>query len=70
VRRLKSELRDELGANPDGTQRFARRVIVSIEVSTHDEREAHAKLARYAKLRRQTRDVETARTSADFVTLL
>lgn len=71
VRRLKSELREQLGPNADGTPRFAKRVIVPIEVSyPDDEREAHAKLARYAELRSKHATSKTARTSADFVTLL
>jgi superfamily II DNA/RNA helicase len=71
VRRLKSELRAELGPNPDGTPRFARREIVSIEVPyPDDEREAHAKLARYAELRTKHAGSGTARTAAAFVTLL
>ena len=71
VRRLKSELRDELGPNADGTPRFARREVVPIEVRyPDDERQAHAKLARYAELRRKHAGSGTARTAADFVTLL
>jgi superfamily II DNA or RNA helicase len=71
VRRLKSELREELGTNPDGSQRFAERKIVPLEVRyPEDEREAHAKLARYAELRSKHAGSKTARTAADFVTLL
>ncbi|MHB8663778.1 MAG: DISARM system SNF2-like helicase DrmD [Acidimicrobiales bacterium] len=71
VRRLKSELRDELGPNPDGTPRFAKRVIVPIEVRYPEaEHDAHAKLARYAQLRGKHATSRTARTAADFVTLL
>lgn len=71
VRRLKSELREELGPNPDGTPRFAKREIVPLEVGyPADEREAHAKLARYAALRSRHAVTTTARTAADFVTLL
>lgn len=71
VRRLKSELREELGPNPDGTPRFARREIVPIEVEyPEEERTAHAKLARYAELRSKHAGSTTARTAADFVTLL
>jgi len=71
VRRLKSELRDELGPNADGTPRFAQRQVVPIEVRyPDDERQAHAKLARYAELRRKHAGSGTARTAADFVTLL
>ena len=71
VRRLKSELRDELGPNPDGTPRFAKRVVVPIEVHyPEDERAAHQKLSRYAELRSKHAGSNTARTSAEFVTLL
>ena len=71
VRRLKSELRDELGPNADGTPRFAQREVVPIEVRyPDDERQAHAKLARYAELRRKHAGSGTARSAADFVTLL
>lgn len=71
VRRLKSELRDELGPNPDGSPRFAKRQIVPIEVPyPDDEREAHAKLARYAELRSEHAGSKTGRAAADFVTLL
>jgi superfamily II DNA or RNA helicase len=71
VRRLKSELRDELGPNPDGTPRFAKRAVVPIEVAyPGDEREAHANLARYSELRSKHAGSKAARTAADFVTLL
>lgn len=71
VRRLKSELREELGPNADGTPRFAKREIVPLEVAyPADEQEAHAKLARYAALRSKHAGSTTARTAADFVTLL
>jgi superfamily II DNA or RNA helicase len=71
VRRLKSELRDELGPNPDGTPRFAKRVLVPIDVHyPEDERAAHAKLARYAELRSKHAASTTSRTAAEFVTLL
>jgi superfamily II DNA or RNA helicase len=71
VRRLKSELREELGPNPDGTPRFAKRVIVPIEVAyPDDEREAHAKLARYTELRSKHAGSKTGRMATDFVTLL
>ena len=71
VRRLKSELRDELGPNPDGTPRFAKRVVVPIEVHyPEDERDAHqaVPLRRAAQQARQASN--TARTAAEFVTLL
>ena len=71
VRRLKSELRAELGPNPDGTPRFANRIILPIEVSyPDDEREAHTKLARYGELRSKHAASGTTRTAANFVTLL
>jgi superfamily II DNA or RNA helicase len=71
VRRLKSELREELGPNPDGTPRFARRVVIPIEVRyPSDEQTAHQKLSRYAELRTKDAGTRTARTSAKFVTLL
>ncbi len=71
VRRLKSELREELGPNPDGSPRFARREVIPIEVRyPNDERAAHAKLARYAELRAKHSGSTTARTAADFVILL
>ena len=71
VRRLKSELRDELGPNPDGSQRFAKRLIIPVEVNYPDEeRTAHRKLSRYAELRAEHSTSKTARTSSKFVTLL
>ena len=51
VRRLKSELREEL-RNPDGSPRFAERRIVDLEVTyPDDERRIHTLLARYGALR-------------------
>jgi superfamily II DNA or RNA helicase len=71
VRRLKSELREQLGPNPDGTPRFPKRIIVPLEVHyPDDEREAHHKLARYAELRSKRAGSTTARTASEFVTLL
>ena len=68
---MKSELRDQLGPNRDGTPRFAKRKIVPIEVTyPDDERTAHQKLSRYADLRVKRSSSKTAKTSAEFVTLL
>ncbi len=52
VRRLKSQLREELPPNEDGTPRFPKRVINALPVDyPESERAAHADLVAYAKSR-------------------
>ena len=59
VRRLKSELRDELGPNPDGTPRFAKRVIVPLEVDyPEDERQRPPEAVPLRRAAQQARGVE------------
>ena len=71
VRRLKSELRDELPPNADGTPRFAERRVVAMPVDyPDDERRAHELLERYAESRRSHHAKSSKRSAADFVTLL
>ncbi|MEU9448068.1 DISARM system SNF2-like helicase DrmD [Streptomyces sp. NPDC048277] len=67
VRRLKSEL----PPGWDGKPRFPRRVPHALEVSYGREtRDAYAKLAAYARSRREGGDGAADRTAADFVTTL
>jgi superfamily II DNA or RNA helicase len=71
VRRLKSELRQTLPPNPDGSPRFAERVIRPLEVEYPEaERQAHADLKAYAASRRRDASSRSAAVAADFVTLL
>jgi superfamily II DNA or RNA helicase len=71
VRRLKSQLRDELPPNPDGSPRFPKRTVVPLEVDyPDDERQAHAWLHRYTEVRRTGAGSRAGRTASDFVTLL
>lgn len=71
VRRLKRELREELPPNPDGTPRFAERLIEAMPVVyPNDERAAHGLLERYAELRRGRHAAGSKRSATDFVTLL
>lgn len=64
VRRLKQELPPKW----DGTPRFPKRIIVPIEVAyTTAEREAHAKLREYTKLRALTAKDATERYATEFV---
>jgi len=64
VHRLKSEIK-----NWDGTDRFKPREIVTIELDhSPEEKEMHAKLARYGELlRRDAADAGVANVAADFV---
>lgn len=71
VRRMKSELRRELPARPDGTPRFPERRLIPFEIAYPDnEREVHGLLREYTALRRKRSSAATARTATDFVTLL
>jgi superfamily II DNA or RNA helicase len=66
VRRLKSDIK-----KPDGTPRFARRVIVPLEVNYPDHEVAvHADLNRYSELRRSAAKSKDSKGTADLVTLL
>lgn len=66
VRRLKSDI-----TKPDGSRRFAERVIVPLEVEyPGSERKVHDDLARYAELRRTRAKNGSARVASEFVTLL
>lgn len=71
VRRMKSELREELPPRADGSPRFAERRIVPLEVDyTADERRVHELLTRYATGRRASAKSATSKMATDFVTLL
>ena len=75
VRRLKSTLREdpELGLKPDGTPRFAKRVIEPLEVDyPAAEVQAQQLLVRYTQARRRqaAKQGRGAETTAEFVTLL
>ena len=66
VRRLKSDI-----TLPDGSPRFARRVVVPLEVTyPPEEEQVHADLNRYAELRRNEAKSKGAKGTADLVTLL
>ncbi len=66
VRRLKDDI-----VNPDGTPRFAKRVIVPLEVAyPREEIEIHATLKQYTELRRKQATARGAKGTADLVTLL
>jgi hypothetical protein len=67
VRRLKQDL-----VNEDGSPVFPKRVVKMLEVEHPDsEREVHAKLAEYARLRAQRLGTSaSATTAADFITTL
>lgn len=71
VRRLKRTLALELGPNPDGSPRFPERRIIAMPVNySREEMQAFALLDRYADRRRGHSATGSARTAADFVTLL
>ncbi len=73
VRRLKSELRDDPELNkPDGSPRFAKREIATLEVDYPDsERSIHQMLAEYTSSRRVSATGRPGiRNAADFVNLL
>lgn len=74
VRRLKSELREQLPPDPDGTPRFATREILPLEVAyDEDERQAHATLLAYTRSRTaavQQVHGAAGRSAADFVLTL
>ena len=71
VRRLKRELREELPPDPDGSPRFAERMVLAVPIDyPDDERQAHERLDRYAELRRGHHQGGSKRSAADFVTLL
>lgn len=66
VRRLKDDI-----TKPDGSPRFAKRVIVPLEVDyPAHEVDVHADLNRYAELRRQVSKAKGSKGTADLVTLL
>lgn len=68
---MKSELRKELPPRPDGSPRFADRVIVPLEVEyPPEERRIHAALKAYTESRRKQARSLTSETAADFVTIL
>ena len=71
VRRLKSELRDDPPANPDGTPRFAEREIIELEVAYPDENARRTQLLRrYTSRAWQPPAARPRASAADFVTLL
>jgi superfamily II DNA or RNA helicase len=73
IRRLKSELREDplIGLRPDGTPRFAKRVVHALPVTYPDaERQAHADLAAYAASLRKSAPNRAGAAAGDFVTLL
>lgn len=66
IRRLKDDI-----VKPDGTPRFAKRVIVPLEVTyPQHEIDVHADLNWYAELRRQASKAKGSKGTADLVTLL
>lgn len=71
VRRLKSELRDELPPGPDGRKAFPERKIEDLKV-THPagELEGLTLIDRYRDALKNGSDGRVARTAADFITLL
>jgi hypothetical protein len=74
VRRLKSELREQLPPKPDGTPRFAERTICPLEVPyTDEERAVHRGLQRYADSRAAMAERargKPGRVAAEFVLTL
>jgi len=71
VRRMKSDLREELPPRADGSPRFAERKIVPLEVEySADERRIHELLTRYSQGRRATAKNQASKMATDFVTLL
>lgn len=71
VRRLKSQLRDELPPGPDGRKAFPERKISDLKV-THPtaELEGFALVDRYREALKAVAGDRVARTAADFITLL
>lgn len=66
VRRLKDDI-----VNPDGSRRFARRVIEPLEVDfPADEVEVHAALREYTRLRREQANANGLKGTSDLVALL
>lgn len=65
VRRMKSQIDDDLGPRADGTARFPRREVIAVPVRYgEEERRAHADLAAYTKLRRARRHESTGADAA------
>lgn len=66
VRRLKDDI-----VNPDGSRRFARRVVQPLEVDFPvDEIEVHAALREYTRLRREQATAKGLKGTSDLVALL
>jgi hypothetical protein len=71
VRRLKSELREQLPPRADGRPRFPERVVEAIEIDyPSEELRIHSVLSRYSESRRKQATSSSSRTATDFVTLL
>jgi hypothetical protein len=71
VRRLKSDLRTELGPDKDGKAEFPLRGIVELQVTYPDDELAGLTLIdEYRQALRRGRSDDTARTAVDFMTLL
>lgn len=70
VRRMKSQIQDEIDAK-GGTTRFPRRIVRALGVRYgKDERDAHAALEAYSRSRRNTSSNERGAVAADLTTLL
>jgi SNF2 family DNA or RNA helicase len=66
VRRMKSELREELPPHPDGSPRFPERRIEALSVAYSDEeRTIHAKLQEYSASRRKATEKDRRRKLAE-----
>jgi superfamily II DNA or RNA helicase len=71
IRRMKDDIRDELGPDENGNARFPKRVIEKIEVEyPAQEAEVHQCLAEYAESRRKETNVKRKFGAADLITLL
>ena len=71
IRRMKADIRKDLGPRADGSARFPERKIDKIEVEyPREERKVHADLAEYTELRRSQSGSPRAGLAADLVTLL
>ncbi len=70
IRRMKADIR-ALGPAADGTPRFPERILEKIEVSyPQSERDIHAMLEEYARLRRARASSKQGANATDLITLL
>ena len=71
IRRMKEDIRNDLGPRADGTARFPERVIDKVEVEYPlSEQQVHADLAAYTLLRRSESTSSRGKLAADLVLLL